>query len=180
MRASRQAARLLLGVVIGVMPVALPAAASAVRLDELPQRWTDDDGREVRLTQLEGHRVILTMAYASCHRICPATIAALRSMQKKLDGRGEAAEFVVIGYDPANDDAAVWRRYRARHHLARSNWHFLSGPRDATQILARQLGFEFWTYDDHVMHGSRALIFDAHGALQSVLGPDSPDWAGTL
>ena len=180
MRARRQVARPLVGFVISVVALVLPTAATAARLDELPQQWVDDDGREVRLMQLEGHRVILTMAYASCHRICPATIAALRSMQRKLDGRGESAEFVVVGYDPANDDAAAWRRYRASHHLGRANWHFLSGPRDATERLARQLGFDFWKYDDHVMHGSRALLFDAYGVLQAALGPERPDWAAIL
>jgi len=155
-------------------------AAAVPQLAQLPQRWQDDDGRELALGQLSGDRVILTMAYASCHRICPATINALAAMQKRLDARGETAAFVVVGYDPDNDDAAAWREYRRRHHLERANWHFLSGTRAHTEQLARALGFDFWKYDEHVMHGSRALVFDASGRLQVALGPETRDWASVL
>lgn len=153
---------------------------SSTRLAQLPQGWRDDRGESFELTGLVGHRVILTMAYASCHQICPQTIDGLRRLQKKLDARGESADIVVVGYDPENEDPATWHQYRASHHLARANWHFLSGSRDGTERLARQLGFEFWKYDEHVMHDSRVLIFDSQGRLASVLGPDTRQWLAAL
>jgi len=159
---------------------AASGAAGGARLGDLPQQWRDDDGRELALGRLTGQRVILTMAYASCHRICPVTIDSLKRMQRALDARGEQAQIVVIGYDPANDDPAVWHQYRSTRHLNRANWHFLTGSADDTARLARALGFDFWKYDEHVMHGSRALVFDAHGAPQAALGPETPDWAAAL
>lgn len=155
-------------------------AAGAPSLAELPQRWRDDDGRELALARLAGRRVVLTMAYASCHRICPLTIKALEAMQRRLDDRGEQAHIVVVGYDPANDDPAAWRVYRRSHHLDRVNWHFLTGSPEDTAQLARALGFDFWRYDEHVMHGSRVLVFDAGGNAQAALGPETPDWASVL
>ncbi len=152
----------------------------APRLADLPQHWRDDDGRALALDGLAGERVILTMAYASCHKICPMTIDALRSMQRALDARGEQAQIVVVGYDPANDDPATWRRYRRSRHLDRRNWHFLTGSAADTERLARALGFEFWKYDEHVMHDSRVLVFDTRGMPQAALGPDTPDWAAAL
>jgi cytochrome oxidase Cu insertion factor (SCO1/SenC/PrrC family) len=156
------------------------ALAAGTGLRQLPQSWREDDGRAVELRSLTGHRVILTMAYASCHVICPSTIAQLKRMQLRLDNSGEQADFVVIGYDPQNDDPATWHQYRSNRHLDRGNWHFLSGSRDDTERLARQLGFEFWKYDEHVMHGARALVFNAHGEVESELGPEIRDWAGAL
>jgi cytochrome oxidase Cu insertion factor (SCO1/SenC/PrrC family) len=93
-----------------------------------------------------------------------------------LGQRGEQASFVIVGYDPDNDDPASWHQYRLNRQLERSNWHFLTGTPAATERLARQLGFDFWTYDTHVMHGSRLVIFDAHGQLRAALSPVSGDW----
>src|SRR2546429_97695 len=117
------------------------------------------------LRTLQGHAVVLTMAYATCHRVCPMTMRRLQQMQRDFDRRGSSAEFLVIGYDPERDDAAAWRQYRETRHLTRSNWHFLIGTRTAVEQAARRLGFEFWKYDEHVMHDTRILYFDERGTL---------------
>jgi protein SCO1 len=156
------------------------ASPTAIGLAQLPQRWLEDDGRALAFDSLAGRRVVLTMAYAGCHAICPLAISRLQQIQRRLDDRGEQAEFVVVGYDPENDRPTDWHAYRASHHLDRGNWHFLSGSRDDTERLARELGFDFWKYDEHVMHGLRALVFDTRGQLQLELGPETKDWASAV
>jgi cytochrome oxidase Cu insertion factor (SCO1/SenC/PrrC family) len=141
------------------------AYASAAGLAELPPAWRDDRGQPFDLRTLQGHVVVLTMAYATCHRVCPITMRRLQQMQRDFDRRGTSAEFLVIGYDPDRDDAPAWHQYRETRHLTRSNWHFLIGTRAAVEQTARQLGFEFWKYDEHVMHDTRVLYFDEHGTL---------------
>ena len=168
---------LLLAVATGC--AASPAHAE-IRLDQLPQSWSDDAGKPFKLDDLRGHRVVLTMAYATCHKFCPMTIDQMKRMQALLDARGESAEFVVVGYDPDSDDAAAWHEYRTNRRLNRGNWHFLSGSRDATERFARALGFGFWKYDEHVMHDSRAVVFDADGVQTSALGPETKRWADVL
>ena len=172
----------LLGLVLGIaLLLALTGlTAAGPRLGELPQSWHDDSGLAVELSDHLGRPVVLTMAYASCHRICPATIGALKKLQAELDARGRSADFVIVGYDPAHDDAASWRRYRALHHLDRANWSFLGGSREDTEQLARALGFEFWNYDEHVMHDSRVVLFDAGGRLVAAADPARPGWAAAF
>lgn len=138
----------------------------ATILRDLPQLWRDDAGRAFNLTQLAGSPVVLTMAYASCHRICPMTIQRLQQLQKDFDTQRIGAEFVIVGYDPEADDAAAWHRYRRTRHLSRANWHFLVGSPQQVAQFAHTLGFEFWKADDHVMHGGRVLYLDAQGVLQ--------------
>jgi cytochrome oxidase Cu insertion factor (SCO1/SenC/PrrC family) len=160
----RLIALLLLVVALAGVPIA-PACASATGLAELLPTWRDDRGQPFDLRTLQGHAVVLTMAYATCHRVCPLTLRRLQQMQRDFDRRGTSAEFLVIGYDPERDDATAWRQYRETRHLMRSNWHFLIGTRAAVEQTARQLGFEFWKYDEHVMHDTRILYFDEHGTL---------------
>ena len=170
-----------LACIFGVAALAHGAGlVGGVRLAVLPQSWRDDSGKPISLAGLSGHRVVLTMAYANCHRICPTTIQGLKRLQAVLDVSGEQAEFFIVGYDPENEDPATWRQYRSSHHLERSNWHFVTGSVTDTARLARQLHFELWKYDEHVMHDSRVLLFDSHGLLAREWGPKSEDWLSVL
>jgi cytochrome oxidase Cu insertion factor (SCO1/SenC/PrrC family) len=153
---------------------------SSVSLGELPQGWHDDRARDLALTGLRGHRVVLTMAYAACHRLCPATMDEFKRMQRVVDARGEIVDFVIVGYDPKNDSPAVWHQYRLSRGLNRDNWHFLTGSQTATLQLAHQLGFPFWTYDEHVMHEPRAVIFDTSGVQRAALGSQNARWSDAL
>ncbi len=156
------------------------ASAAAALLDRLPANWRDEHGATLRLTALHGQRIFVTMAYTSCHRICPMTMTRLAEVQQELDERGMSAEFVIVSYDPDNDDAAAWRRYRASHHLLRDNWHFLSGTATDTERLARVLGFEFWRDGEHVMHGFRIVALGSDGAWRGAVDSAHGDWRNLL
>src|SRR5437899_1314546 len=84
------------------LPGTWPAAtgATATRLSELPAAWVDDGGQPFDLRTLEGHAVVLTMAYATCHRVCPMTVRRLQQGQREYAPPGTPAEFRVIGCDP--------------------------------------------------------------------------------
>jgi protein SCO1/2 len=145
-----------------------------VVLESLPQVWRDDTDHSFNLSVLRGRPVVLTMAYATCHRICPMTMERLQQLQRSLDTRRIDAEFVIVGYDPENDDPATWRRYRRNRHLTRPNWHFLVGSPQQVSRFAHALAFDFWKADDHVMHDQRVLYLDPAGALHLDPNPDEP------
>lgn len=160
-------AALLVWLLAGAALHAAPQQQAGV-LESLPRVWRDDAGGWFDLHALGNRPVVLTMAYATCHRICPMTMQQLQRLQESFEVRGVAAEFVIVGYDPETDDAAAWRRYRRNRHLTRANWHFLVGSPQQVSRFARVLGFEFWKADDHVMHDSRIVRLDPQGALQVV------------
>ena len=149
-------------------------------LDRLPPNWRDDRGETLRLQALHGEPIFVTMAYTACHRVCPMTMARLTELQRDLDARGVSAEFLVVSYDPANDDPLAWRQYRTRHGLFRGNWHFLSGTPADTERLARVLGFEFWRDGEHVMHDFRIVALDGDGAQRGVIDSAHGDWRSLL
>ncbi|MDB6085702.1 MAG: putative secreted protein [Gammaproteobacteria bacterium] len=160
--------------------IAVASQESPRLLDRLPPAWRDDRGDILRFASLKGRRVFVTMAYTSCHRICPMTLIRLSEIQRDLDARGMAAEFLVVSYDPINDDPAAWRRYRTRHGLLRGNWHFLSGTPADTERLARALDFEFWRDGDHVMHDFRIVALGSDGGMRGAVDSSHRDWQELL
>jgi cytochrome oxidase Cu insertion factor (SCO1/SenC/PrrC family) len=165
----------LIGLLVSMTVVATlhaePQKGAAV-LESLPQVWRDDTDHPFNLYALRGRRVVLTMAYATCHRICPMTMQRLQRVQESFAARGIDAEFVIVGYDPENDDPGTWRRYRRNRHLTRPNWHFLVGSPQQVSRFARVLAFDFWKADDHVMHDQRIVYLDPNGALRLDPNPD--------
>jgi protein SCO1 len=101
----------------------------------------------------------------------------LQHVQQLLDQHGEQASIVIVGLDPENDDPASWRHYRVNRKLDRGNWYFLTGTLPQVRQLAHQLGFEFWTYDTHVMHDSRIVVFDSRGLLSANVNATKADWS---
>jgi cytochrome oxidase Cu insertion factor (SCO1/SenC/PrrC family) len=174
---------------LGLLALALPFPSGAAEssppsaagvLDRLPPTWRDDHGGTLRLSGLHGQRIFVTMAYTACHRICPMTMMRLAEVQRELDARGMSGDFIIVSYDPDNDDAAAWRRYRAGHHLLRDNWHFLSGTPADTERLARVLGFEFWRDGGHVMHDFRIVALDRDGSWRGAIDSAHGDWRELL
>lgn len=150
--------------------LAAPAHATAgggrsSAIDSLPQRWIDDQGQPFDLGSLKGRPAIVTMAYATCHRICPGTMLRFQAWQREFDARGVQVDFVIVGYDPESDDARAWHHYRASRGLTSSNWHFLVGTPLSVRQFAKSLGFEFWKVDEHVMHEDRVVFLDPRGPI---------------
>ena len=140
--------------------------------------WRDDNGQTFDLTRVGGRIAIVTMAYTHCRLICPMVFEKLQKIQQELDSRGEPAEFFVIGFAGVEDDPGAWHRYRLKRHLTRANWHFLSGTDSDTQRFARTFGFEYWRYDEHVMHRFQIFVFGADGRRRAQIDADdgpSPD-----
>jgi protein SCO1 len=160
-----------LALLLALSPALVGAAPAAGGLAQLPRQWTDERGQDFDLASLRGRPVYLTMAYAGCHRFCPQTIAQLRLLQSQLDARGLQAQFVIVGFDPEHESSADWLEFRRTHQLNGDNWHFLTGSAADTGQFARQLGFHYWNYDEHVMHDTQVLVFDSNGVVQTSYRP---------
>ncbi len=175
-------ASVLTGAALVLLSLCAPAHSDSDRLlDRLPPVWRDDSGRTLELATLRGQRIVLTMAYTACRRTCPLTMERLQQLQSALDARATAAQFLIVGFDPRSDRPDDWHRYRLDRHLLRDNWHFLTGSREDTERLARLLGFEYWRYDEHVMHDFRIVALRADGELQAVIDDSSHgDWRSLL
>jgi protein SCO1 len=165
----------------GLLCIAAPGLAAreatvAVWPDAAVAPWRDDAGRTFDLESMRGHFTIVTMAYTHCRLICPMVFERLAQMQRELDSRGHSAEFVVIGFAGVEDDPAAWHHYRETRHLTRANWHFLSASEPVTQRFARAFGFEYWRYDEHVMHGFQIFVFGEDGNRRMQVGADDGPW----
>ena len=165
---------LLLAGVMAAAGAAFPASAGSDTvmsyLYRAPMQWTDDAGRNVALSNWKGRPVIITMGYSSCRRTCATTMLKLQEIQRVLDAKGKQAEFVVVSYDAEGDDPRAWTQYRQTRNLTRENWHFLTGNKADTRRFAYLLGFDYWQFENHIVHEFKIVVLDDKGVVDREIG----------
>ncbi len=90
-------------------------------------------GREVSLSEYRGKVVLISFGYTSCQDICPATMAHLQSLLKRLDSVADDVQVLFVTVDPENDTSAHLEEYLARFD---SRFVGLTGKREETDRIA--------------------------------------------
>jgi protein SCO1/2 len=91
-------------------------------------------GREVRLSEYRGKVVLLFFGYTSCPDICPANLAHLRTLTRRLGPAADRTQVILVTVDPETDTAEHLKEY-----LARFDERFvgLTGARDEIDRVAK-------------------------------------------
>jgi len=71
-------------------------------------------GREVRLSEFRGRVVLLFFGYTSCPDICPANLAHLKTVTRKLGPAAKQTQVLLVTVDPETDTAERLKEYTAR------------------------------------------------------------------
>lgn len=138
----------------------------------LEARFTDADGRPVRLGDYFGQRpVVLVMGYFDCPNLCGVTWRGLEeSLQPLALEAGKDYAVVAVSIDPGEGPAEA--RSRRRAHLrewqrpdAAGGWHFLTGAEGDIRRLAEAVGFDY-RYDpaiDQYAHAAGLVVATPEG-----------------
>ncbi|MDT9001389.1 SCO family protein [Paucibacter sp. APW11] len=170
------ARRLVSAAFLSALLLALPAAVAAggggtglagggTTLWQLPGRFVDEHERAHTLANFAGQPAVVAMEYSECRFVCTVNWRKLVEIQAEAERRGQKLSFFVISIDPEHDTPALWREYREMRGMKRDNWHFLTGKRADTDLVAKTLGIRWWLYDGRVMHDFRILRLDARGQV---------------
>lgn len=96
---------------------------------------TDQDGRPVDASILDGHVTILAFIFTNCPFACPGMTGQMVEHQDRLEGTG--VRFLSISVDPDNDTPEVLRAYGERNEVDFERWSFLTGPFEQVRSIVR-------------------------------------------
>lgn len=145
------------------------AATAAQGLWQLEDEFVDEHGTRARLSHWADNQNVVAMEYSACKFVCTVNWRRLQDIQAEADRQKIALNFVIISLDPKNDSPAAWRAYRQARNLKRSNWHFVTGNRLATDRVVSVLGVKWWLFDDSIMHDFKVLRLNAAGNRLAVM-----------
>ncbi len=110
--------------------------------------------------------MLLFFGYTSCQDICPATLAHLKSLVKRIGPAGEDVQILLVTVDPENDTAEHLNAYLDQFD---SRFIGFTGTREQTDHIA-----ELFLVKYHQSHGvqlsteyNRSKTFTDHSYLYS-------------
>ena len=79
-------------------------------------RFTDSNGKPVRLAELRGKPLVVSFVYTGCFQVCPATTLALAAAVQAAERSLGAGAFRVatIGFNLPVDDPASMRAFQRK------------------------------------------------------------------
>ncbi|MDX1901012.1 MAG: SCO family protein [Gammaproteobacteria bacterium] len=154
------------------------------RSDIAPFNLQDTTGNPFTRDSLKGHWTMMFFGFTNCGMVCPATMAAMNGMYKKLESVLPADQMptvVLITVDPERDDMN-----RLKGYVNSFNPHFIGARADinetvalekqlhiaAAKIQADGAGKNHYT----INHSAEVLLFNPDGNLQAFFSyPHTPE-----
>jgi protein SCO1/2 len=157
----------------GSAPVDTPApgpASSGFELlrpgEEVPdQIFTDQAGRERRLSDFEGRALAITFIYTRCPipTFCPYLDRQFAALQQRIAARKlqERVHLVSVSFDPEHDTPAVLAAHAKKLAADPAIWTFATGDRDEIDRFARRLGLTLVRDNPaDIAHNMRTAVID--------------------
>jgi len=127
----------------------------------------DRHGRPVRLAELRGKPLVVSLVYTSCYEICPTTTRhlakAVRTARQVLGD--DSFRVLTIGFDAGFDRPDTMRDFARKQGVDLPSWWFLSGEAETVAALARDLGFLYRRSPKGYDHLLQTTLVDREGRV---------------
>ncbi len=125
---------------------------------------TDQDGKQVALSEFRGKVVVLTFMDSQCREVCPLNAAQLRQAYQRLD-QSEADRVVFlavnvnVGANTSMDIAQATQKWRLDEI---PSWHFLTGNKEDLESVWKDYGVaaEPIVESGEIMHTPGVFLID--------------------
>jgi protein SCO1/2 len=164
---------------------ALRDSQAAIGREVGDYRFTDSDGRPVRLSELRGKPLVVSFVYTGCFQVCPATTQFLAKAVAEAERTLGPGSFRVatIGFNLPFDSPAAMKDFRRKFALASPHWLFLSPEAGSLAGLIADFGFRYEATPAGFDHLLQASIVDGQGRIYRQVYGDSfdiPQFVGPL
>ena len=133
---------------------------------------TDQNRKQVKLSQFAGRVVAITFVYARCPfpNFCFRLTNNFARLQKRFaDEMGRGLILLTITLDPVHDQPETLAEYGRTWNIDRKAWHLLTGPPAEVQKFCERFGVAFFPDEGQLIHSLHTLIIDRQGRLAANL-----------
>ncbi len=144
------------------------AKSRAVLGDTLPDlAFRDTEGRTVRLGELRGRPLLISLVYTACADVCPTLIQNLYPIIENAIEMFGADSFrvVTIGFDAARDTPERMRSFARTQGVDLPGWLFLSADQETVDRLTEAVGFTIYPLAGGFGHLAQVTVVDSEGRI---------------
>jgi len=133
----------------------------------------DQGGKPLRLADLQGRPVVLSLVFTNCLSVCSGQTLHLREVTRIAREALGARSFAVltVGFDSAHDSPERMLAYGRDRGIDDPDWHFASADAATVRRLTDEVGFTWLPSSRGFDHITQVTILDATGTVaQQVYG----------
>lgn len=132
--------------------------------------FTDQHGKTITNKDYEGKVYVIEFFFTTCPTICPRMNRNLIQIQNELK---DFKDFGVASFtiNPEHDTPEVLKAYAEKYGVTNSNWHLLTGDKDAIYKLSNEGFYIFAAENESVEggfeHSGNFALIDKNGFIRS-------------
>ncbi len=129
--------------------------------------WKDQNNKEMKLKELNGNIVFISMFYSACNSVCPRIVSDIKKLEKSLPKSTlQKSKFVMVSLDEEKDSPAKMKAYAEKMQLDESRWILLSGNKESVRELSAVLEVDYKKMDDgEISHSAVVTLISEKGII---------------
>jgi len=141
---------------------------------------TDQNGKQVSLSQFKGRPVVLTFLYTHCPDQCPLTAERLHASMISLGNDAAKVGAVAVSTDPKGDTLQAAQKFTLQHNM-QDYWHYLIGTQDTLTPIWTAYNVYAQGQQQSVDHTLAIYLIDKQGHERTFFGGNNfnPDQVTT-
>ena len=110
----------------------------------LPEKWTNQDGKDIELKELRGKVLVMVMIYTSCKSACPRLVADMRHIEELIPKEHkDKVNLVLVSIDPTVDTPERLKEFSIENKMTGNQWTFLRSNEENTREFAAVLAVNY-------------------------------------
>ena len=154
------------------------AGFSDMSIYNLPSTWTNQNGEELQIKDLQGDVLVMVMIYTTCKAACPRLVADMRNIEEKLPENTKGkVKMIFVSIDPETDTPERLKAFAKENLMDEEPWLFLRSTEANTREFAAVLAVNYKEISPiNFSHSNIISVFNEKGELvfqQEGLGVNS-------
>lgn len=129
--------------------------------------WQNQDGKTLKLEDLQGKIQLVSMVYTSCGYACPRLVADMKRIENGLANyKREDIGIILVTMDPERDTPERLKEFADVNNLAPDRWTLLTSKPDDIQELAVLLNMKYKKeLNGEISHSNIISVLNARGEI---------------
>lgn len=137
-------------------------------LYQLPISLNLANGAAMKLSELRGMPVLITMFYGQCSSVCPLLTKQLQRMTQRLSrSEQRRLKVLMVSFDSGRETPESLTAFALEHHIVGNNWILARASANNVRSLAAALGIQYRELPDHTFnHSTLISLADRNGVIR--------------
>lgn len=136
---------------------------------QLGDTYTDQNGKDFKLSERKGRVQVVSMFYGTCRFACPLIVASMNAVRRELPKADQGqVDLMLVSFDPERDTVEALAKYYRDRRLDSNAWTFARSSSDAVRKLAAILDIRYRQRDDlEFDHANVLVLLDREGRIKA-------------